>query len=228
MTLKYFESICSACQLEADKTCVDTMRVVTLLIVWNEKVPLLRHSLIWMVKATTHWSDFTDWKFVVISCYRFKSLITMYFAFILEHFMWCFSPPSNFIHCFMRWYRWMAWRGLPTTNSFTRHSVSWAHLPNLLPCATACDPFKRKNFKMKTWDPKGSVWIVYQDITQVSQRAGSGFKQRSSLSHLCSWEDLPLPSAALHRAFLLKYLVFAKTNNDQRKLIASTIIFFWI
>ena len=81
---------------------------------------------------------------VVISCYRFKSLIMMYFAFILEHFMWCFSPPSNFIHRFMRWYRWMAWRGLPTTNSFTRHSVSWAHLPNLLPSATACDPFKKK------------------------------------------------------------------------------------
>ena len=167
---------------------------------------------------------------VVISCYRFKSLIMMYIAFILEHFMWCFSPPSNFIHCFMRWYRWMAWRGLPTTNSFTRHSVSWAHLPNLLPSATACDPFKKKKkkVKIKTWNLKRSVWIVYQDITQVSQRAGSGFKQRSSLSHLCSWEDLPLPSAALHRVFLLKYLVFAKTNNDQRNLIASTTIFFWI
>ena len=179
MTLKYFESICSTSQLEADKTYIGTMRVVTLLIVWNEKVPLLRHSLIWMVKATTHWSDFTDWKFVVISCYRFKSLITMYFAFILEHFMWCFSPPSNFIHCFMRWYRWMAWRGLPTTNSFTRHSVSWAHLPNLLPCATACDPFKKKKrkFKWKTeiWKEAFELFIkislkCHRELGQVSNK----------------------------------------------------------
>ena len=74
MTLKYFESICSACQLEADKTCVDTMRVVTLLIVWNEKVPLLRHSLIWMVKATTHWP--------------IESLL-LYRVIASNHWLWC-------------------------------------------------------------------------------------------------------------------------------------------
>ena len=115
---------------------------------------------------------------VLISCYRFKSLIMMYFAFILEHFMWCFSPPSNFIHRFMRWYRWMAWRGLPTTNSFTRHSVSWAHLPNLLPCATAYDPFKKtRKFKWKPEIRKGAFELFikislkcHRELGQVSNK----------------------------------------------------------
>ena len=98
-------------------------------------------GILWDDWSKQCWHIHQTWS---IRSFRFKSLIMMYFAFILEHFMWCFSPPSNFIHCFMRWYRWMAWRGLPTTNSFTRHSVSWAHLPNLLPCATACDPVKKK------------------------------------------------------------------------------------
>ena len=116
----------------------------------------------------------------------------------------------------------------PQTVSLATVSAGPTYLTYYLVPPLATLSKTKKKVEMKTWNLKGSVWIVYQDITQVSQRAGSGFKQRSSLSHLWSWEDLPLPSAALHRAFLLKYLVFAKTNNDQRKLIASTIIFFWI
>ena len=71
------------------------------------------------------------------------------YCFHIGAFYVVFFTTNQLLYCFMRWHRWMAWRGLPTTNSFTRHSVSWAHLPNLLPSATNCDPFKKEKRKLK-------------------------------------------------------------------------------